>query len=116
VNNWLNSGESLDLWFAESTEIIPTEFEFFDAYPNPFNPMTVLSFQLPVAGRVKLDIVDINGRKVVAQLAAPLKPDGWYPPGAHHILFDGSGLPSGIYLARLTVGDFTRTQKLVLMK
>lgn len=122
VSNWSNTGESLDPWFAESTEIVPTEFEFFDAYPNPFNPTTVLGFQLPVAGWVKLDIFDVNGRNVGASPRAcpgshrglPLQ--NWYPPGTHHILFDGSGLPSGIYLARLVAGDLSQTQKLVLMK
>jgi hypothetical protein len=112
VNNWSNTGESLDLWFTESSDVIPAEFEFFDAYPNPFNPTTVLSFQLPVAGRVKLEIFDINGCRV----GVGLTPTGQYPPGTHHILFDGAGLPSGLYLARLTAGDFSQTQKLVLMK
>ncbi|RJX30492.1 MAG: T9SS C-terminal target domain-containing protein, partial [Desulfurivibrio sp.] len=36
--------------------------------------------------------------------------------GSHEVMFDGSGLPSGIYFARLTAGDFTQTQKLVLLK
>jgi hypothetical protein len=94
----------------------PTTYALLPPYPNPFNPTTTLSFQLPVAGIVKLDIFDINGRKVVAQLAALQQPNSWYTPGTHHILFDGAGLPSGIYLVRLTVGDLTRTQKLVLMK
>jgi hypothetical protein len=83
-----------------------------DVTPNPFNLTTVLSFQLPVAGRVKLDIFDINGRRV----GVGLTPTRQYPPGTHHILFDGSGLPAGIYLARLTAEDFSQVRKLVLMK
>jgi len=47
-------------------------------------------------------------------MGAPLQK--WYPPGTHSVLFDGSGLSSGVYLARLSAGDFTQTQKLVLLK
>jgi hypothetical protein len=75
----------------------------------------MLSFQLPVAGWVKLDIYDINGRKVGAVREPPLH-DQWYSPGTHNIVFDASELPSGIYFARLTAGEFIRTQKLVLLK
>jgi len=68
----------------------------------------MLSFTLPSPGMVKLEVFDVNGRAVGATRRG--RPDGgggstpalrWFPAGAHHILFDGSGLPSGIYLARL---------------
>jgi hypothetical protein len=97
---------------AEKTINTPTTYALLPPYPNPFNPTTMLSFQLPAAGRVKLDIFDIKGCRV----GIGLEPTRQYPPGTHHILFDGSGLPSGIYLARLTAGDFSQVQKLVLMK
>ena len=42
--------------------------------------------------------------------------DAYYPPGTHHITFDGSGLCSGIYIYRLTAGDFTGSGKMILMK
>ncbi|TKJ41075.1 hypothetical protein CEE37_05255 [candidate division LCP-89 bacterium B3_LCP] len=110
--NWSNSGESFDMWFSESNEVIPSEFEFLNAHPNPFNPITVISFSLPVAGLVTLEVFDIGGKRVGVGLA----PTRQYPPGTHSILFDGSNLSSGIYFARLTAGDYTQTQKLVLMK
>lgn len=78
--------------------------------PNPFNPTTVLSYQLPVASHVSLRIYDTAGR-LVTELV-----NGWRGAGNHQITFDGSGWPSGLYLARLSVGDFTQTQKLVLLK
>jgi len=59
---------------------------------------------------VALRIYDIAG-KLVATLA-----DEWKPAGKHQSIFDGSDLPSGIYLARLTAGEFNQTQKLVLLK
>jgi len=64
---------------------------------------------------VKLDVFDINGRTVGARHAVPLQ-KGWYPPGTHQISFDGSGLASGIYLARLQAGDLQQTWKLLLIK
>jgi hypothetical protein len=100
----------------EKVTFTPTTYTLMPPYPNPFNPTTMLSFQLPVGGMVKLEIFDVNGRNVGARHALPLLPAGWYSPGTHHILFDGSGLSSGIYLARLTAGDFSQVRKLVLMK
>ncbi|HEX7343570.1 MAG TPA: T9SS type A sorting domain-containing protein [bacterium] len=90
---------------------IPTSFRLLPPHPNPFNSSTVLSFQLPVASLVKLEVFDIKGQRV------GVGPDPTrYNAGSHQVPFDGSDLPSGIYLARLTAGDFQQTQKLVLMK
>ena len=75
------------------------------------NPTTTLTFTLLSACPVKLEVFDINACRVGVGLA-PTR----YPPGTHHLLFNGSGLPSAIYLARLKAGDFTQTQKLVLLK
>ncbi len=79
-------------------------------YPNPFNPNTVISYQLPVAGLTNLSVYDVRGRKV-AELVESVQ-----SAGTHEITFDGSGLPSGIYLYRLTAGSFTACGKMVLMK
>ncbi|HEX7344447.1 MAG TPA: kelch repeat-containing protein [bacterium] len=78
--------------------------------PNPFNPSAVLSYQLPVASRVSLRVYDTAGR-LVTELV-----NGWRDAGAHQITFDGSGLPSGLYFAKLKAGDYTQAHKLVLMK
>ncbi|TKJ41076.1 hypothetical protein CEE37_05260 [candidate division LCP-89 bacterium B3_LCP] len=111
VGDWLNTGEDF-LSDGLTTELLPLSFCLFPCHPNPFNPTTVISFSLPVAGLVSLDVFDIGGKRVGVGLA----PTRQYPPGTHNILFDGSGLPSGIYFARMTAGDFTQTQKLVLLK
>jgi hypothetical protein len=94
-----------------------------DAHPNPFNPSTIVSFELPVASFVKLEVFDIKGRAVGAHSSAPLSGSGttlttgsWFTAGTHQFTFDGANLPSGIYLARLTARDFQQTQKLVLLK
>ncbi len=81
-------------------------------YPNPFNPTTVIRFDLPHAAKVKLDVFDVGGRRVGVDLASTRV----YSPGAHEITFDGSGLPSGVYIYRLTAGEYTASGKMVLMK
>jgi hypothetical protein len=80
------------------------------ASPNPFNPTTTISFSLPEATRVTLKVYDTNGRQV-AQLV-----NGLQPAGQHHVTFDGSSLPSGLYLYRLTAGQNTAAGKMVLLK
>ncbi len=100
----------------------PAEFALYGNHPNPFNPMTAISFNLPVASEVRLDVFDINGRNVGARRASPLSGSGttpttgFYPAGTHQITFDGSGISSGIYIYRLTAGDFNGVGKMVLMK
>jgi hypothetical protein len=87
----------------------PAEFSL-SACPNPFNPISRLSFDLPQAVRAKLSIFDVNGR-LVATLV-----DGWLEAGSHEVHFNATNLASGIYLARLQAASFTQTQKLVLLK
>jgi len=91
---------------------IPTSFSL-SAHPNPFNPTTTISFQLPVAGFVTLEIFDISGRAVGARHAVPLQ-NAWHPPGTHHLLFDRSGLSSGLYFCRIQMGDYSAVKKMVM--
>ncbi|MCX6639366.1 MAG: FG-GAP-like repeat-containing protein [bacterium] len=88
----------------------PAAFNLLQISPNPFNPTTTLTFTLPRPAKVSLEVFDINGRIVRAQHAAPL------PAGEQSLPFDGSDLPSGIYFARLSAGEYTAVQKLVLLK
>ena len=79
-------------------------------YPNPFNPSTLIRYQLPATSHVNLTVYDIFGRKVT-ELVSSIK-----DAGIHEVTFDGSGLVSGIYIYRLLVGDFDTTGKIILMK
>jgi len=87
-----------------------TTFELLPAFPNPFNATSVTSYGLRVPSHVSLRVYDTAG-KLVATLV-----NEWKPTGMHQATFDGSDLPSGIYLAKLTAGDFSAVQKLVLLK
>ncbi|MCX6641593.1 MAG: right-handed parallel beta-helix repeat-containing protein [bacterium] len=97
---------------ASSLEVtsVASEFVLQPPYPNPFNPTTVIRFDLPEAAKVTLEVFDINGRAVGVQHVESLQ------SGTHEITFDGSGLPSGIYVYRLTAGASTASGKMVLLK
>ncbi len=93
-----------------STLIKPIAFSIGDNYPNPFNPVTTLVFDMPEATKVNLDVYNISGRLVKTLV------NGWRDAGSHEVTFNASNLASGIYLYRLTAGDFTATKKMVLIK
>jgi hypothetical protein len=91
---------------------IPSEFALLGNHPNPFNPSTTITFQLPVASEVTLTVFDINGRHVEEDLMSTRH----FNPGIHSITFDGTDLPSGIYIYRLNACNFKTSGKLVLLK
>ena len=91
-------------------ENAPHRFNLLTAAPNPFNPETMLSFELPEAGCAALTIFDIQGREIVRLL------DGWQNAGNHEIIFDAADQPSGVYFASLNYNGQTLTQKLLLLK
>jgi flagellar hook assembly protein FlgD len=66
-------------------------FRLFDNYPNPFNPVTTLSFFLPEDNYVKIEIYNIYGEISSTEV------NGFFKEGYHTIKFDGSNLPSGTY-------------------
>jgi len=78
--------------------------------PNPFNPTTVLHFEIPHGGHVELKVFDLIGREVATLI------DGDRPAGSHRVEFDGSNLPSGIYLYRLQHEAGTIVNRMVLVK
>jgi hypothetical protein len=89
---------------------IPETFFLEQNFPNPFNPMTVISWQLAVSSKVKLSVLDLTGRQVA------LLVDEIQPAGNHQIEFDASGLASGIYLYRFEAGSYSEIRKMVLMR
>jgi hypothetical protein len=98
----------------------PSEFWLFQNFPNPFNPKTVISYELPVMSRASLKVYDLLGREV-ATLVNEIKPAGSYSVG-----WNAQGMPSGVYFYRLSAvpsaggrngrpGSFTETKKLILL-
>lgn len=88
----------------------PREFGLSQNYPNPFNPTTKIEFSLKESRFTVLKIYGLAGneiRTVVNEERAA---------GKHSIVFDGSGLPSGIYFYKIKAGDFAKTGKMLLLK
>jgi len=110
MGEWLDSGEPFTVDAVGLIANLPQSYALNPAHPNPFNPKTAISYQLPASGFVALRIYDTAGR-LVATLV-----NGWREAGLHEATFDASGLPSGIYLYRLQAGDFQATGKMVLVK
>ncbi|MCX6639194.1 MAG: C25 family cysteine peptidase [bacterium] len=113
-NPWIGesfvTGDVFDEYSTIAAEPIPDRYALNQNYPNPFNPTTAISYELRTSSLVKLSVYDISGKKV-AELV-----NGMREAGSHEITFDGSKLASGIYICRIQAGDFTASQKMVLMK
>jgi hypothetical protein len=92
--------------------IKPNQLLLFPAYPNPFNPVTTIRFNIPLETRhaTFLQLFDINGRSV------ELLVNGMMQTGQYEIEWSASGMPSGVYFAELVSGNYRQVQKLVLMK
>ncbi|MCX6640903.1 MAG: FG-GAP-like repeat-containing protein [bacterium] len=112
TGDWANYGEPLDGWLPLQHASIPCpqNYSLETASPNPFNPSTTLTLNLPEPALVTLAIYDVNGRKIADLL------HGWRDAGRHEVVFEANNLPSGIYLARCEAGHNQSTQKLVLLK
>lgn len=93
-----------------SSHEIPKQTKLLDNYPNPFNPKTVIRFDIAEAGFVKLILFDVLGREVRAIVNERLE------SGTHNRLLDATQLPSGVYFYRLEAGAFMDTKKLVISK
>lgn len=90
---------------------VPTAYELKQNFPNPFNPSTTISFNLPEAETVSLVIYDLSGKEVSRILN-----NEFLNAGYHNNKFTASGLSSGIYIYRIQAGSFIQSKKLVLMK
>jgi hypothetical protein len=82
----------------------------FPNYPNPFNPTTVITYQLPVSSQVSLKVFDLLGREVQTLV------DGMKSAGKHSVQWDAAGMPSGLYFYQITAGTFTQMKKMVILK
>jgi serine protease len=89
---------------------LPYKFELTQNYPNPFNPSTTIKFSVPSESHVILKIYDMLGREVRTLLNEEKA------PGNYSVNFIAGNLPSGVYLYKLTAGNYTNVKKLILIK
>ena len=91
-------------------ETVPSKFALSQNYPNPFNPATTISYSLPSATHVRLDVFNILGQKVATLV------DEHQTAGEHTVLWESVGFSSGIYLYRLSTPEAVETRKMILLK
>ncbi len=109
-NDW-PAGEGT--WIADSQPdlTIPTGFVLHDAYPNPFNACTTIKITLPETADLSVNVFNVTGQ-LVATLA-----NGQFNAGNHALIFDASGMASGLYFVRATVpGQMNQIQKVMLVR
>jgi hypothetical protein len=110
------------MWFFTITDIqtdkspVPTEYALGQNYPNPFNPTTNIQFDLPKTSSVAMEVFNVSGARIRSLLRGES-----ISAGSHTIMWDGrddSGriVPSGVYMYRITAGDFHAWKKMTMLK
>ena len=113
VLNWKKKKcDSAPEW---ANELTPLTYALENNYPNPFNPETVIPFQLPQTEHVTMTIYNAYGRKVRTLINQS------YQAGTHSVIWDsqdqnGSPVSSGLYICEIRAGHFTAIQKMNLVR
>ena len=94
----------------ETQTDIPTEFDLSQNFPNPFNPVTLIKYQVPNTAHVSIKVYDLTGQEVATLV------NGVKEAGTYEIKFDARNLASGVYLYRMIAGDFTSVRKFNVLK
>ena len=95
---------------VDQDDIVLNEFSLLPAYPNPFNPVTNISFVVDKFSEISLKIFDVNGKLV--QVVNPKS----YQSGVHNVQWNASSLSSGMYFIHMLNGADRHTQKVMLLK
>jgi flagellar hook assembly protein FlgD len=89
---------------------IPDAFVLEKNFPNPFNPTTVIGYQLSAVSNVELSIYNILGEKVTTLVSEKQN------AGHHQVEWNASGFASGVYYYRIEAGEFVDVKKMVLLR
>ena len=96
--------------FESHTENIPQDFSLHQNFPNPFNPSTVIKYDLPKEGFVKIKIYDLTGREIRSLV------NEFKQAGSYSTVFNGANLSSGVYFYKLETENFRQIKRMVLLK
>ncbi|MCP4634637.1 MAG: T9SS type A sorting domain-containing protein [candidate division Zixibacteria bacterium] len=105
-----NNDWNLLSWFGDETEELPHVSALHDNFPNPFNPVTTIDYDLTSDGDVTLEVYNLMGQKMETLV------NGYESAGQKSITWDASTFSSGVYFYRLTTVDNVFTKKMTLMK
>ena len=89
---------------------IPRQHSLFQNFPNPFNPITNIKYELYRNSNIRITIFDITGHEIETLV------NNYQKEGLHEVYFDGYKFPSGIYFYKLETNNFSETKKMVLLK
>lgn len=96
---------------------VPQNYILFPPFPNPFNPVTEISYDIPIASPIIINIYNVLGHNIITLF------DGIQQPGQHTITWNATNIPSGIYFCRMSAripsgdaGEFKQVQKIILIK
>lgn len=109
----MDSGGGLGSREVQSTPL-PRDFALAQNHPNPFSRRTTIRFELPVRTRVKIEVIDLAGRRVKVLTEAE------YTAGYHSVEWDktnvsGGDVRPGVFVYRLTAGSFRKQKKMTLL-
>lgn len=104
-NVTVNIGQETDI-----TQIIPDKFHLEQNFPNPFNPITSISYSLPIKTEVRIVVYNTLGQTVKILISEE------QPAGHYQVRFDARDLASGVYIYQIQAGDFIQSRKMILMK
>jgi photosystem II stability/assembly factor-like uncharacterized protein len=105
-----NAGGILGVKEPKGSTTLPKKFALYQNYPDPFNPVTTIRYDLPAQARVSLKLYDILGREVATLVDENQNAGSWI------VRWDASNYASGVYFYRITAGTFTGVKKLLLIK
>jgi hypothetical protein len=104
------SGSGFSSAVEPQSQVPLRQFRLSAIYPNPFNNVAMISFNIPQDGWIRLEVLDISGG-IVALLQ-----DNYLSSGEYSMVFEGNTLPSGLYFCRLLSGGETDIRKMILLK
>ena len=102
--------QSFTLTVLGETPDLPTQYRLFQNFPNPFNPQTTITFDLPRSCTVRLFLYNVLGEKV-CQLVQQQ-----YAAGRHRYILDATNLASGLYFYKLKADRFEQIHKMLIIK
>ena len=104
---WINNGIEV----VNLTDVfLPTEVNLSNAYPNPFNPVTMLTYDVPSDMAVSMGVYDVRGR-LVDELVNDL-----HEQGSYDVTWNADRHSSGVYMIKMTAGSSVQVQKVMLVK
>ncbi|MGE5499343.1 MAG: T9SS type A sorting domain-containing protein [Syntrophothermus sp.] len=106
---WAVSPCKINLMDVNDNQVI-SKFRLSQNFPNPFNPATIISYSIAKRSFVDLKVFDILGREVITLVSKEQS------AGEYKVEFDGSNLPSGMYVYQLRTGNYSETKKMLLLR